>query len=256
MRADVGGASPLGKARWVCPVCRASAQRPLAQKRAPQWTPADTQAPAVTRVRHTRAVHAPALCRTSDCTCLCVDCSKKLSSTSPTTIPVRILREVDSVRARWVCPVCRASAQRPLAQKRGTTVDTSRHTSTRSHSLTLSHSFSLILTHSHSLSLTLTHSHSLSHTLIYSDSLSISHSLSLSFTLFQSPPLSHSLKCCAHPQCTRTRQHNTKLPRVRSAAVSLARCLSRVGKVFAFLLRRPRRHAVDGKAKGIPSLLF
>ena len=32
----------------------------------------------LSRVRHTRAVHAPALCRTSDCTCLCVDCSKKL----------------------------------------------------------------------------------------------------------------------------------------------------------------------------------
>ena len=95
----IGGDSPLGKARWESPVCGVYAQRPLAQKRTPQWTPADTQAHAVTRVRHTRAVHAPALCRTSDCTCLCVQVCSSLSSTSPTAIPVRILREVDRVRA-------------------------------------------------------------------------------------------------------------------------------------------------------------
>ena len=44
----VGGDSPLGKARWESPVCGVYAQRPLTQKRTPQWTPADTQPHAVT----------------------------------------------------------------------------------------------------------------------------------------------------------------------------------------------------------------
>ena len=35
---------------------------------------------------------------------------------------------------------------------------------------------------------------------------------------------SHSLKCCAHTQRAHARQHNTKLPRVRGAAVSTFRC--------------------------------
>ena len=69
----------------------------------------------------------------------------------------------------------------------------------------------------------------------------------------RSHSLTRSLKCCAHPQCTRTRQHNTKLPRVRGAAVSLARCCRDKAVCLPFL--RPRRYAVDGKAKGIFSLL-
>ena len=36
--------------------------------------------------------------------------------------------------------------------------------------------------------------------------------------------LTHSLKCCAHTQRAHARQHNTKLPRVRGAAVSSFRC--------------------------------
>ena len=35
---------------------------------------------------------------------------------------------------------------------------------------------------------------------------------------------SHSLKCCAHTQRAHARQHNTKLPRVRGAAVSVFKC--------------------------------
>ena len=66
----------------------------------------------------------------------------------------------------------------PHAQKQDTTVDTSRHTVTRSHSLTHTHTYTHTQSHTHTRTHALTHTHTLTSLSHLSLSLSLSHSIS------------------------------------------------------------------------------
>ena len=168
-------------ARFERPVCGNSAQRALTQKRTPQWTPADTQPHAITRVRHSPAAHSTSTCRTSDCTWMCESAVNRRISARGRTC------------ARFERPVCGNSAQRALTQKRTpqwTPADTQPHAVTLALALALSLSRSLALSLSRSLALSLS--------LALSRALSLSHSLTLSLSLTLSP--SHPLTLSpSHP---------------------------------------------------------
>ena len=117
------------------------------KKRTPQWTPADTHPHAVTRVRHTRAVHAPA--RVARVTAFgCVSQRSKLVLHLPDHRPCRRSSERDRTCALGKC----VETQRNVpSHKKDTTVDAIRHT--HIHAVTVSYSLSFHLSLSFTLSL-------------------------------------------------------------------------------------------------------